>query len=427
MVGKLSRFLALLATAARLVAAPPELQKPVKLLGLEEGLDREFQKLADNGVSPFISYYGVFQGNPVGGIQQRSAYSQSILFGAVFDRLPGLLLGGSLTISGAEATGKSLSGDIGNINNVSEAYVTPLTVLFYELYWKQMLLKDTLELRLGRMIAADQFATLPAFLLQVSGGINSNPTSLFVNAPFTISPNATWAASAKINATKEIYAEAAIYQASERLGKLGYHGLNFSIRANDGELILGQVGWDSYDENGDKSTVDGTPKLPGDYILGGYYSNFKFPELNGSNIQHNAYGFYAMGQQMLCGSVADTNFSVWGGLTFSPQQDISLLPFMGFAGTIWKGIVPGRGCDQLLLTYLVSDFSRNYADCVIDHGGKRPAAEHVLEASYAIWVNKYYTIQPDIQYVVRPKGAGNIRDSLVIGIQFKATFGSEPK
>jgi hypothetical protein len=35
---------------------------------------------------------------------------------------------------GAETTGKNLSNDIGNINNVSEAFLTPLTVLFYELY-----------------------------------------------------------------------------------------------------------------------------------------------------------------------------------------------------------------------------------------------------------------------------------------------------
>jgi carbohydrate-selective porin OprB len=70
--------------------------------------------------------------------------------------------------------------------------------------------EDRLELYVGRMTAADQFAALPAFGLQVSGGINGNPTNLFVNALFTSSPNATWAASAKIHATKEIYAEAGI-------------------------------------------------------------------------------------------------------------------------------------------------------------------------------------------------------------------------
>jgi hypothetical protein len=143
--------------------------------------------------------------------------------------------------------------------------------------------------------------------LQVSGGINGNPTSIFANAPFHSSPNATWAASAKIQVAREIYAEAGIYQASERLGKLGYHGLDFSIRANDGELVMTQIGWEP--------------------------SFFRTP-------------------------------------------DISLLSPRGFAGTIWQGFVPGRDRDQLLLTYLVSGFSRNYADSIVAVGGKRPTAEH---------------------------------------------------
>jgi porin len=338
MRGWLSAFFVLQAIAGTLVAAPPEpIQKPVKLLGLGEGVDSEFAKLTDIGITPSFAYYGVFQGNPVGGIQQRTAYSHLLLFGAElnFEKLI-CLPGASLTISGAEAIGKNLSDDIGNINMVSEAFVTPLTVLFYELYWKQMLLGDKLELRLGRMTAADQFASVPAFVLQVSGGINANPTSVFVNSPFTSSPNATWAASAKIHVTKEVYAEAGVYQASERLGKIGYHGLNFAINGDDGELIMGQVGWEpaffkigettSFDKNGKKTFAEGTLGLPGNYILGGYYSNFKFPELNGSSIQTHAYGFYAMGQQMVWRSVADphTNFSLWGGLTFSPQQNISL-------------------------------------------------------------------------------------------------------
>jgi porin len=427
----------LLSTATTLVAAPPEpVQKPVKLLGFGEGVDREFSKLTDIGITPFLAYYGVYQGNTVGGVQeQRSTYSHLILFGATldFDKLIALP-GGSLLISGAEAEGKNLSNYIGNINTASEAFVTPHTLMFYELYWKQMLFKDKLELRLGRMTPADQFASVPAFALQVSGGINGYPSSIFVNAPFRGSPNATWGASAKFHFTKEIYAEVGIYQASERLGKLSNHGLDFTIRSNDGELVMGQVGWEPtfgeapertvFDKNGNRTLVDGSLGLPGDYILGGYYSNFKFPELHGSNSRHNAYGLYAMGQQMLWRSAADpsTNFSVWGGLTFSPQQDISLLPLMGFAGTIWQGFVPGRDRDQLLLTYLVSGFSRDYADSVVALGGKRPTAEQVLEASYAIYITNNYTIQPDIQYIIRPNGLENITNSLVIGIQFIANF-----
>jgi carbohydrate-selective porin OprB len=46
-----------------------------------------------------------------------------------------------------------------------------------------MLFDERLELRFGRMTPADRFASVPAFGLQVSGGINGNPTSIFVNAP----------------------------------------------------------------------------------------------------------------------------------------------------------------------------------------------------------------------------------------------------
>ena len=432
-----ARWFVLLSTATTLVAAPPEpVQKPVKLLGLGEDVDREFSKLTDIGIIPFLAYYGVYQGNPVGGIQQqRTAYSHTLLFGTGlnFDKLIGVP-GGSLTISGAEAEGKNLSNYIGNINTVSEAFVTPHTVLFYELYWKQMLFEDKVELLLGRMTPEDQFASVSAFGLQVSGGINGNPTSILFNAPFNDSPNASWGASAKIHVRKEIYVEGGIFQASDRLGKLSNHGLDFTIRSNDGELVMWQVGWQPtfcaspertvFDDNANQSLVDGNLGLAGDYILGGYYSNFKFPELKGSSIQHNAYGFYAIGQQMVWRSGADpsTNFSVWGGLTFSPQQDISLLPLMGFAGTIWQGFIPRRDRDQLLLTYLVSGFSRNYADSVVARGGKRPRAEQVLEASYAIYLTNNYTIQPDIQYVIRPNGTNEAKNALVIGIQFIANF-----
>jgi len=295
-------FLVLLVTAVRLVAAPPEpIQKPVKLLGLGEDVDRGFAKLTDIGITPSLTYYGVFQGNPVGGIQQRTAYSHLILVGVElnFEKLIGLP-GESLLISGAEAEGKNLSSYIGNINTVSDAFVTPHTLMFYELYWKQMSFEDKLELRLGRVTPADQFASVSAFGLQVSGGINGYPTSIFVNAPFRGSPNATWGASAKFLVTKEIYAEAGVYQASERLGKLSNHGLDFTVRSNDGELVMAQVGWGP--PSASRRREPFSIKMEINHSLtatwgllvitprGGYYSNFKFPELHGSNIQHNACG-----------------------------------------------------------------------------------------------------------------------------------------
>ena len=43
--------------------------------------------------------------------------------------------------------------------------------------------------------------------------------------------------------------------------------------------------------------------------------------------------------------------------------------------------------------------------------------EAVLETSYVIQLNKYLGLQPDIQYIIRPNGYGNIPNALVIGLQ----------
>jgi carbohydrate-selective porin OprB len=74
------------------------------------------------------------------------------------------------------------------------------------------------------------------------------------------------------------------------------------------------------------------------------------------------------------------------------------------------------------LTYLVSGFSRDDADTVAAMGRNRPTAEHVLEASYVIYLTDNYTIQPDTQYIIRPKGTSDVKNSLVLGIQFTANF-----
>ena len=47
----------------------------LNLLGLGEGVGRAFLKPTETGITPFTGYYGVLQGNPVGGIRQRIAYS----------------------------------------------------------------------------------------------------------------------------------------------------------------------------------------------------------------------------------------------------------------------------------------------------------------------------------------------------------------
>jgi len=405
--------------------------EPVPLWNVPAWVSQEFGTLKDSGVRPFITYYGVFQGNPVGGIGQSTAWSQELVFGAALDleklfKLPGA----SFVISGADAAGRNLSDDIGNIFTASQAYVTP-TLMFYELYWQQSLLDDTLEIRIGRLTSGDTFAALPAFALQVNGGINGNPLSVFLNSEFTASPNATWAAYARYAPTSSTYVSAGVYQATDRLGVTAYHGLDFSIRPQDGVLLLGEVGWTPIfgqtpapSGKDGKSAVSPAPGLPGTYAAGIYYSNLPEDEFTGGGAQRNSFGFYAMAQQMLWRSRANPNisFSLWGGATGNPQPEIATMPVMGFAGAIWQGLLPGRDQDQALFSFLVGGWSSDYANASATMGGGWPTAESVLEWSYIVQLTPNLTVQPDIQYVLRPGGTGNIGDAVVLGLQFGASF-----
>ena len=380
----------------------------------------------ETGVRLYFDYYGVFLGNPTGGLSQSVGYTHEIVIGGHFDleKIMGWH-GAMLTASFAEGAGHNLSENIGNYFLVSESYVQDAGVLF-DLYLTQKLFDDKLDLRIGRMSAGQMFATLPAFGLQVNGGINGNPNNLFSNAPFHAGITATNAAMIKYKPVKEAYLSAGIFQATPRLGVYAYHGADFSIRPGDGILMMFEAGWKptfGATKSGltkDKEVVEG-PGLPGIYKLGGYFSNYTFDEFSGGQIA-NVYGFYGMAQQMVWRSHANKNdnFSVWGGAVYSPQTNIASNPFMGMAGTIWQGLIPGRDQDQWLTCFLIANYSTEYANAASSAG--TPTYEAVLETSYVIQLNKYLSVQPDIQYIVRPGGSGDIPNALVIGLQAVLSF-----
>ncbi len=95
---------------------------------------------------------------------------------------------------------------------------------------------------------------------------------------------------------------------------------------------------------------------------------------------------------------------------------------MGFAGAVWQGLIPGRDNDQALFSFLIGRWSGDYANAYAIQGFGYPTTESVLEWSYIVQLTPNLTVQPDIQYVLRPGGTGNIGDTLVLGFQVGASF-----
>ncbi|MFV0337869.1 MAG: carbohydrate porin [Chthoniobacterales bacterium] len=387
----------------------------------------EFDKLRENNVQPFATYSSNFLGNPVGGALQSAQYAQILRFGAEISlkKISPVFGETSLIISGVQGSGRNLSDWIGNDLGVMQAY-TSQTIALSNLLIRQQFFNDKLEVRLGRMGAGQFFGSLPAFGLQVSDGINGNAGGLPSNlSNFKTSTGTSWAAYAKWTAPQDIYLQSGIFQSNPNIGKRAYHGLNLGFHSDDGFLWMAEIGWTPtfYKRNADGKGDLGFDGLPAYYGLGTYWSNYEFSDFDGGS-KDNAFGFYAMGQQMLWRSAYDENlhFSVWGVITYAPQSDIAINPLFGGFGTILQGFIPSRKDDQWLTSFLIQNYGANYARSIAQQGTGNPSVEIVLETSYIIQLTENISFQPDLQYVIQPAGTGNIPNALVVGFQITAKF-----
>ena len=407
--------------------------------------------LDDSGVEVSANYTNNIAGNPVGGTSAGFTYTDNISFGVALDfgKLAGWQ-GLTLTVSGLNRAGSSLSQEnVGNQFTVQQVFGGQ-TAMFYALVLEQTLLNDKINLKAGRFSTGDDFASSPIYWLYMNNGIDGNPQALPVNTQFSAYPWAVWAARVRFNPTPEWNAMFGAYQVSDRVFDRAYHGLDWSIRSNDGVLMIGQVGWtpeffkkpvtvDSVPDGKSvatgKSVVDGksmksvVPRtemkgLPGHYWFGAYYSPWQFAQFGSEETAANSYGFYWHADQMVWQEApgSDQGLTLWSAFVLSPQQNIAKLPFQANAGIVYKGLIPTRDDDFAVLGFVYGKFSRNYARTVEAAGDGYPQYEIVLEAAYRINITKFAYFQPDIQWVINPGGTGNIPNALVLGAQMGVTF-----
>ena len=381
------------------------------------------------GIEFFVDYFGVFQGNPVGGQSQAFAYSQYLPFGFQWKE-PFGWRGGGLRVSAVSGAGSNLSESIGNAFTVSQAW-DGNTLFLYQAYLVQKAFDEKLEVGVGRVSASQFFANLPAFDYLLTGGLNSVPIALELNSTFTGSASASWFAGARWLPMEETSLTAGIFQARADLGQTGpYHGLDFGLDPNDGTFGVVEIGWtpnskdftavqaDRHFTRGRQELHGDGRGLPGVYKLGAHVSNqpkVSYAEGWGGS----PFGFYAIGQQTLWEQNQDqsntSQFSVFGGVVWSPPSSVTEMPVDGFAGTVWRGPWSVRPYDHLYTSWQIGSFSEPYAQT--QGQTSAGAFESVLNAGYIFQITKEFSVQPDVQYIIQPGGFGQYGNALVLGLQ----------
>lgn len=411
--------------------------------GIRNMLDQE------NGVEFSFTYTNNIAGNPVGGKQQSMTYCDNVGFGVSVDleKLVGWT-GGMITVSGLNRAGQSLSEiAIGNQFTVQQVYGGQ-TAMYYALAFEQRLLDDKIGIKVGRFSTGDDFASSPIYWLYMNNGIDGNPQALPVNTQFSAYPWAVWAARVKVQPTPELSAMFGAYQVSNRVFNRAYNGVDWSIRPDDGVLLISQFGWTpeffkrdvpaaepagkpaaapdgKTEAKSFKQPVEMVRKgLPGHYWFGFYYSPWQFAQFGTTDTATNSYGFYWHADQMVFQEApgSDQGLTIWSAVVLSPQQNIAKLPFQVNGGLAYKGLIPTRDNDQTVFGVVYGQFSDDYAAATEATGGGSPEYELVFEWGYRVQFNQWLYVQPNLQYVINPGGAHNIPNALVLGAQCSVTF-----
>lgn len=366
-------------------------------------------KLVDAGITPTAAYVTDVLGNPVGGIDQAIKYAGQLDVDLNLNLEKLLDLEGlQFHVSGSWSSGKDLSADdIGNIFTVSQIFSGD-TVRLAALYFEQSLFADEVNIRAGRIAAGDEFVTSPHFYDFVNGAINGNTSSISINVPsFTTFPVMTWGIRARAKPVESLYVMAGVYNSDPSLGRDSAHGVDFSFSGD--VFMIGEIGYLHNQEQG-------ATGLPGNYKIGGYYDSEDFTDLSdpAQEVAGN-YGLYVLAEQMVYregGAGSRQGLTPLMAFTFAPS-DRNTLPFYFYTGLVYDGLFPGRDSD-------VTAFGLAYGKFSGDLSGQD--FEMVLEWTHKFVITPWLSVQPDLQYIIKPSGTSTIPDTLVLGAEIAINF-----
>jgi porin len=204
---------------------------------------------------------------------------------------------------------------------------------------------------------------------------------------------------------------AGVFDTSQRSAGGRQGGLNFALQqGNRGVLTLFQVSYFRNHAPDDKG-------LPGQYSFGGFYDSNRLSSLSTPNAtESGTYSIYGLFQQMVYrdgGASSQKGLTVWGETALAPQASVNPMPYFVGGGVSYQGLMPGRDNDVASMGVIAGTFS---------HYIPRTTAETVIEANYQITFNRWFSVTPDMQYVIRPSGSSAIGNALVLGAQLVIHF-----
>ncbi len=410
--------------------------------------------LADHGVEFFGGYTAEIWGNTAGGLKRGSVYTGLLDFGADldFEKMVGWQ-GASFSTTWLWLSGRDASEDlVGNFLTVSNIAgfntLRMLEMWFQQDFW----LRDGdaahsgLSIRVGQLTADSEFF-ISAYGSTFINGTFGWPAVAYTNIPEGGPGYPMGAPGARVAATpvEWLTFQTAVFQGNVFAQDVNRHGFRWRLDRQYGFLWMNeaQVRWGHAED----STI-----LPGQMKLGAWFHSADFAAVAGDDVYWGDSGYYGILDQMifreasapLSGKGAGTVVSPDGKSTKSFQEPVALAPsnqglgwfgrisftpqdrnFVGFyfdTGLVYTGLIPGRDDDALGIALGYANLTRGAAQTLFDSGSRKAGYEAVIELTYDTQITKWLRVQPDLQYIIRPGGTGDLGNAFVLGGRVSLTF-----
>jgi porin len=411
--------------------------------------------LSDRGIDIGINYIGETLTNLSGGVKTGTQYQGRLELSVDTDFQKMLnwagLTGHATVYQIHDINGRMGPDFVGSIGDPSNIGAVPTTRLFTA-WLQQSFLGDKVSLRFGQLAGDDEFLTS-----ETAGGLiggtfgwaNFMAANLPSGGPAY--PLATPGVRLAINATENIMFQAAVFN-GDPAGKncnedpqlCNRHGDDFGLHG--GAFTIAEL---QYNINQGKDAAG----LAASYKIGGWYHSGKFadqrfgvdvdgnlvpltdPSVVDAQFHNGQGGVYGVIDQMFWRSGArSASFFLRGGVTSS---DVNLINYYVDGGVGVKSPFAGRDDDTLTFGVAYSNISSTARDAdrdvaAITAGGLYPTRDYELqfELSYLAQVTPWWTIQPDVQYVVNPGGSvpnprnptETVRNAWIVGVRTSVTF-----
>jgi len=283
---------------------------------------------------------------------------------------------------------------------------------------KLLPVKDQLTLRGGWLQPQGEFLDQPHSRGFLMNSINSGKG--LASIPFSSSAS-TWGGTLRVKPTDWSYAKVGLFMSFPKMTDSHNHGLAYRGYSPDtsknGLWTMGELG---------VTPTIGT--LPGKYAFGGYYFEYDHKTYTRQAKRGGHYGFYFQADQMLwtpetleSGKKPTKGLSTFNVLSFAPEED-NLIPFYFHTGLCYEGLIPSRDTDQLLFALSYGSYSRDKRTADTRDGKHGATYTIGMEGSYKANINKWFHVQPFVQYLVRPNGTSEVKNAAILGFQTGVTF-----